>query len=88
MDPKPPATTTPTAMSSITGHGPRTMVQVYFLTIGGIQHALIGPVVHVPELGLMAGDVQALEYGDVLPADVAAHMLSDTAWLGSQVTKN
>lgn len=68
--------------------GPRTMVQVYILTIGGIKHALIGPVIHLPALGMVAGDIQELEFGDVLPADMAAKMINGEAWDASGIHRS
>ena len=57
------------------------MVQLYYVTIGGISHALIGPVTHIPELGLEAGDIQRFEIGDVIPAELAARFM-DGRWSG------
>ena len=58
---------------------PEPMVQVYFVTLGGITHAMIGPVTHIPELGLEAGDIQRFEIGDVIPAELAARFM-DGQW--------
>ena len=55
------------------------MVQVYYITLGGITHALLGPVTHLPELGLEAGDLERFEIGDIVPADLAARFM-DGRW--------
>ena len=60
---------------------PEPMVQVYFVTIGGITHAMLGPVTHIPELGLEAGDLEHFEIGDVIPAELAARFM-DGRWSG------
>lgn len=57
------------------------MVQLYYVTIGGISHALIGPVTHIPELGLLAGDLERFEIGDIIPAELAARFM-DGQWGG------
>lgn len=58
-----------------TEHGPRTMVQVYFVTIGGKVYAMLGPVTYLPELGIDAGTIEGFEAGDVIPAEAAAGFL-------------
>lgn len=58
---------------------PEPMVQVYFVTISGITHAMLGPVTHIPELGLEAGDLEHFEIGDVIPAELAARFM-DGRW--------
>ena len=66
--------------SLVTEPGPpeEPAVQVFILTIDGKQFACIGPVVHVPSLGLMIEDVQSIEFGEVLPASLAARMIDGT----------
>ena len=60
--------------------GSRTMVQVVILTAGGQKYALIGPVIQDLE-------VTEIEFGDLLPMEVAARMLSGEhrRWLGTQL---
>lgn len=55
---------------------PRTMVQVLVLTIDNQRIACIGPVLHVPPLGLNVGDVQEIEFGEVIPAKLAAQLFN------------
>jgi dihydroxyacid dehydratase/phosphogluconate dehydratase len=66
--------------------GSRTMVQVVILTAGGQKYALIGPVIQDPEArdgGF--NEVTAIEFGDLIPMEVAARMLSGEhkRWLGA-----
>lgn len=67
---------------------PRTMVQLYILTINGVKHLLVGPVIHIPEIGLLAGDIQELEFGEVMPAEAAARLFTpmDGGWTGGPVS--
>jgi hypothetical protein len=60
--------------------GSRTMVQVVILTAGGQKYALIGPVMN-------GEDITEIEFGDLLPIEVAAKMLSGEhrRWLGTQL---
>lgn len=60
--------------------GSRTMVQVVILTAGGQKYALIGPVIQDLE-------VTEIEFGDLIPLEVAARMLSGEhrRWLGTQL---
>ena len=55
--------------------GPRQMVQVVILTAGGVKYALIGPVIQDPR-ATECGEVTEIEFGDLLPLEVAAKMLS------------
>ena len=55
--------------------GPRQMVQVVILTAGGQKYALIGPVIQDPQ-ATEFGEVTEIEFGDLLPMEVAAKMLS------------
>jgi hypothetical protein len=57
--------------------GPRPMVQVVIITAGGVKYALIGPVMAHEE-------ITEIEFGDLLPMEVAAKMLSGNhrEWLG------
>jgi len=59
---------------------PRPMVQVVIITVGGTKYALIGPV-------FGTGEVSAIEFGEVMPMDVAAKMLSGEhrQWLMGQL---
>ena len=49
--------------------GPRTMVQVVCITINGCKHLYLGPVVE-------EGEVQEIEFGEVIPAVLAAKVLT------------
>lgn len=58
------------------GLGPRPMVQVVCLTINGRKVLCLGPVVHAPPMGLFVGDIQEIEFGELLPANLAARLIS------------
>jgi hypothetical protein len=64
--------------------GPRTMVQVVILTAGGVKYALIGPVIQDPRVQGFE-EVTEIEFGELMPMDVAAKMLSGDhkEWLGT-----
>ena len=51
------------------------MVQVVCLTIDGVKVVLLGPVLHVPTAGIHVGNVQEIEFGELVPAHLAAKML-------------
>lgn len=51
------------------------MVQVVCLTIDGVKVTLVGPVLHVPEDGVHVGTVQEIEFGELVPAHMAARLL-------------
>lgn len=51
------------------------MVQVVCLTIDGVKVVLLGPVLHVPTAGIHIGTVQEIEFGELVPAHLAAKML-------------
>ena len=55
--------------------GPRPMVQVVIITAGGVKYALIGPVIQDPR-ATEFGEVTEIEFGDLMPMEVAAKMLS------------
>ena len=55
--------------------GPRPMVQVVILTAGGVKYALIGPVIQDPR-ATEFGAVTEIEFGDLIPLEVAAKMLA------------
>lgn len=57
------------------GQAPRLMVQVICLTIDGRKVVCLGPVLHVPPLGLHVGDIQEIEFGEMIPANLAAKLL-------------
>lgn len=68
--------------------GSRTMVQVVILTAGGLKYALIGPVIQDPEArdgGF--NEVTEIEFGDLIPMEIAGKMLSGEhrRWLGTQL---
>lgn len=58
------------------GHEPRPMVQVVCLTIDGQKVVCLGPVLHVPPLGLHVGAIQEIEFGELIPAEMAARLLN------------
>jgi len=70
----------------MTALGSRTMVQVVILTAGGQKYALIGPVIQDP---LVEGfsEVTSIEFGDLIPMEIAGKMLSGEhrRWLGTQL---
>jgi hypothetical protein len=51
------------------------MVQVVILTAGGVKYALIGPVIQDPR-ATDFGEVTEIEFGDLIPLEVAAKMLA------------
>ena len=57
------------------GHEPRPMVQVVCLTIDGRKVVCLGPVLHVPPAGLHVGEIQEIEFGELIPAHLAARLL-------------
>lgn len=61
------------------GLGSRLMVQVICLTIDDKQVICIAPVVHAPDLGICASEIQAIEFGELMPAFLAAQLLQDPA---------
>ena len=68
---------TPSLQDIVEALGPRPMVQVVILTAGGQKYALIGPV-------MACAEVTDIEFGELMPMDVAAKMLSGDhkEWLG------
>jgi hypothetical protein len=66
---------TPSLQDILEVLGPRPMVQVVILTAGGQKYALIGPVIQDPQ-ATEFGEVTEIEFGDLLPMEVAAKMLS------------
>ncbi len=68
---------TPSLQEIVEALGPRQLVQVVILTAGGQKYALIGPVMD-------CGEVTEIEFGELMPMDVAAKMLSGDhkQWLG------
>ncbi len=54
---------------------PRATVQVLVLTINGHKVVCLGPVLHVPPLGIHVGDVQEIEFGEIIPANLAVKLL-------------
>lgn len=57
------------------GLGPRPMVQVVCLTIDGQKVVCLGPVLHVPPAGLHVGTIEEIEFGELIPAHLAARLL-------------
>lgn len=51
-------------------------VQVICLTINGRKVLCLGPVVHAPRAGILVGEVQEIEFGELLPAELAARLIS------------
>jgi len=68
---------TPSLQDIVEALGPRPMVQVVIITAGGQKYALIGPVMTYAE-------ITDIEFGELMPMDVAAKMLSGDhkEWLG------
>ncbi len=68
---------TPSLQDIVEALGPRPMVQVVILTAGGQKYALIGPV-------MTCAEITDIEFGELMPMDVAAKMLSGDhkQWLG------
>jgi len=54
---------------------PRATVQVLVLTINGHKVVCLGPVLHVPPLGIHVGDIQEIEFGEIIPANLAVKLL-------------
>ena len=74
---------TPTLQEIVEALGPRPMVQVVIITAGGHKYALIGPVIQDPRTAGFE-QVTEIEFGELMPMDVAAKMLSGDhrEWLG------
>lgn len=74
---------TPSLQDIVEALGPRTMVQVVIITAGGLKYALIGPVIQDPRVHGFE-EVTEIEFGELLPMEVAAKMLSGEHrdWLG------
>jgi len=72
--------TTPSLAEIVQALDPRPMVQVVIITAGGTKYALIGPVID-------CGEVTGIEFGELMPMDVAAKMLSGEhrQWLMGQL---
>ena len=72
---------TPSLQSIIEALDPRPMVQVVIITAGGQKYALLGPVIEDRE------GVTEIEFGDLIPMQVAAKMLSGDhkEWLGTSL---
>ena len=51
------------------------MVQVVCITIDGTKVVLVGPVLHVPDAGIHVGNIEEIEFGELVPAHLAAKML-------------
>ena len=51
------------------------MVQVVCITIDGSKVVLLGPVLHVPDAGIHVGNIEEIEFGELVPAHLAAKML-------------
>lgn len=68
---------TPSLADIVEALGPRPMVQVVIITAGGQKYALIGPV-------MACAEVTEIEFGELMPMEVAAKMLSGDhkEWLG------
>jgi hypothetical protein len=62
------------------------MVQIVLITAGGHKYALIGPVIQDPR-ATECGEVTEIEFGELLPMEIAAKMLSGEhlQWLGERV---
>jgi len=71
---------TPSLQDIVKALEPRAMVQIVVITAGGQKYALFGPV-------MGSGDVTEIEFGELLPMEIAAKMLSGEhrRWLGDRV---
>ena len=71
---------TPSLQDIVQALGPRQLVQVVIITAGGQKYALIGPL-------MACADVTDIEFGELMPMDVAAKMLSGEhrQWLAGQL---
>ena len=71
---------TPSLQDIVQALEPRAMVQIVVITAGGHKYALFGPVMN-------GGDVTEIEFGELLPMEIAAKMLSGEhrRWLGDRV---
>ena len=71
---------TPSLQDIVEALGPRQLVQVVIITAGGQKYALIGPVMDCAE-------ITDIEFGELMPMDVAAKMLSGEhrQWLAGQL---
>jgi hypothetical protein len=71
---------TTSLQSIIQALDPRPMVQVVIITAGGQKYALLGPV-------MACAEVTEIEFGDLIPMQVAAKMLSGDhrEWLGTDL---
>ena len=74
---------TPSLQDIVEALGPRQLVQVVIITAGGQKYALIGPVIQGPRVHGFE-EVTEIEFGELMPMDVAAKMLSGDhkEWLG------
>ena len=68
---------TPSLQDIVEALGPRQLVQVVIITAGGQKYALIGPV-------MTCAEITDIEFGELMPMEVAAKMLSGDhkEWLG------
>ena len=66
---------TPSLAEIVQALDPRAMVQVVIITAGGQKYALIGPVIQDPRVHGFE-EVTEIEFGELMPMDVAAKMLS------------
>lgn len=75
---------TPSLQEIVEALGPRPMVQVVIITAGGHKYALIGPVIQDPRMDEF-NSVTEIEFGELMPMEVAAKMLSGEhkEWLGT-----
>ena len=71
---------TTSLQSIIEALDPRPMVQVVIITAGGQKYALLGPIIEDRE-------ITEIEFGQLLPMEVAAKMLSGDhkEWLGTDL---
>lgn len=56
------------------GLEPRATVQVVVMTISGHKVVCLGPTLHAPHLGLHVGEVQEIEFGEIIPAHLAVRL--------------
>lgn len=61
------------------------MVQVICLTIDGCKVVCLGPVLHVPPAGINVGEIEEIEFGEIIPAHLAAKLLDGSMSAGMGV---
>lgn len=50
--------------------------QLITVRIAGIDHVFLGPVIHDPDNGIEAGELQEVTIGDIVPRNAAIELIS------------